>query len=237
MNVDLSTNVIKVEQSEIDNKKSATITYPDSVKDPKGKDKYTSTFWNSLSLRKKNNLPYNTRFFSYNTKGTCGSTASAIMFYYYYDHINKSYIKTDKYKGTAYNNQLGFVNHFKSLLGDDGSGTGYDALKKGINKYLKEIGKSQNCKYITTSNVLYSVSSRIINCIDSKKPCIVGLESEPTYGNHWVVGVGYARYYGIKGRTRKYVDFIKVNNGWYSSSKKSLVYVNYEYVDGLVYLG
>lgn len=131
LNVDLSTHVIKVEQSEIDNKKSATITYPDSVKDPKGKDKYTSTFWNSLSLRKKNNLSHNTRFFSYNTKGTCGSTASAIMFYYY-DNINKSYIKTDKYKGTAYNNQLGFVNHFKSLLGDDGSGTGYDALKKEL---------------------------------------------------------------------------------------------------------
>ena len=30
--------------------------------------------------------------------------------------------------------------------------------------------------------------------------------------------------------------YVKVNNGWYSSKTKSIVYVNYKYVDGVIYL-
>lgn len=220
-----------------DKNMSATITYPDGHKDPKGKTTYTSTTYNSLTLDSKANLPYSTRFFSYNTDGTCGSTASAIMMYYYYDHIGKSYITNNLYIGTTDKKQKAFVNHFKTLLGDNGSGTGFSEVKSGINAYLSEVGKSKDCTYITDANVLSSVISKIKSCINSKKPCIIDLDAEPTYDEHWVVGVGYASYYGIiYGRNRGYVHFVKVNNGWYSNSAKSIVYVNYKYVGGLLYI-
>ncbi len=218
------------------NKKSVTITYPDGGKDPKGKTTYTDTFFKTLTFKSKANLPYSTRYFSYNVNGTCGSTASAIMMYYYYDHIGSSYITNNSYIGKTEAKQKAFVNHFKSLLGDNGNGTGYKKVKDGINKYLGEIGKSKNCDYITSANILENVSSRIMKCIDNKRPCIVGLDGEPTYGDHWVVGVGYAKYYGINGRSRRDVYFIKVNNGWYTTSSKSIVYVNYDYVDGVIFL-
>lgn len=220
-----------------DKNMSATITYPDGHKDPKGRKQYTSTTYNSLTLDSKANLPYNTRYFSYNTDGTCGSTASAIMMYYYYDHIGKSYITNHSYIGTTDQKQKAFVNHFKTLLGDNGSGTGFSDVKNGINSYLSEVGKSKDCTYITDANVLSSVISKIKSCINNKKPCIIDLDAEPTYGEHWVVGVGYASYYGIvNGRNRGYVHFVKVNNGWYDSSAKSIVYVNYKHVGGLLYI-
>lgn len=228
------TDLNKNEKS--DNKKSTTITYPDGLKDPKGKATYSTINYNAMQLVKKSNLSYATRYFSYNTTGTCGSTASAIFTYYYYDHISTSYIKNSNYKGTTYTKQKNLVNKFKNLIGDDGSGTGYSAVKKGINSYLSSIGKSKNCTYITKLNILSSPIAKIMNCIDAKKPCIVGLSKEPTYGNHWVVGVGYAKYHGYYGRNDGYVYFIKVNNGWYTTKSKSIVYVNYKYVDGCIYL-
>lgn len=217
-------------------KTSVTITYPDGMKDSKGKTTYTNTVFNTLTLSSKANLKYATRYFSYNTNGTCGSTAAAIFTYYYYDHISTGYITNSNYKGTSDTKQKNLVNNFKTLIGDDGSGTGYSDVKSGINKYLKSVNKSQNCTYVTKANVITSPITKIMNCIDSKKPCIVGLNNEPVYGDHWVVGVGYARYYGIAGRTRGYVNFIKVNNGWYTSKSKSIVYVNYNYIDGVIYL-
>ena len=75
-----------------------------------------------------------------------------------------------------------------------------------------------------------------MSCINAAKPCIVGLNNEPVYGNHWTVGVGYAKYWGSYGRNTGYTYFIKVNNGWYSSKAKSVVYVNYKYVDGVIFL-
>lgn len=227
----------KIQDVKITNsKKSVTITYPDGVKDPNGNNKYTDTTYTTLTLKSKANLPNSSRYFSYNYNGTCGSTTSAILMYYYYDNINKSYIKNKKYQGRNDNNQKKFVKHFQTLLNDNGKGTSYSKVKSGLNKYLGEVSKSKSCDYVTKSNVLYSVSSKIMNCIDDKKPCIVGLSNEPTYKNHWTVGLGYAKYYGVKGHTRGNVYFIKVNNGWYNSSKKSVVYVNYKYVDGLIYL-
>lgn len=220
----------------ITEKNSYTITFPDSTTGSNGKKTYTDINYNVLSLSKKVNLPYNTRYFSYNTEGTCGSTAAAIFMYYYYDHISTKYITSNKYIGKTYAKQTAFVNNFKTLIGDDGSGTGYKKVKNGINKYLKSINKTQNCKYVTKLNIITSVISKIMSCIDSSKPCIVGLNNEPVYGDHWVVGVGYAKYWGSYGRNTGYTHFIKVNNGWYSSKAKSIVYVNYKYVDGVIYL-
>lgn len=219
----------------IDKKTSITITYPDSTKDSEGNTTYTG-YYKSLTLEKKMNLPCETRYLDYNNDNTCGSLATAIMFYYYYDYINRSYIKSDKYIGTGYVRQKAFYDSFKPLLGDNGDGTSYTQVKNGINKYLKSIEKNPTCTYITTANLLYNVTSKIIDCIENRKPCIVGLSNEPKYGNHWVVGVGYARYQAVDDWDLINIDFIKINNGWYTTKSHSIVYVNSMYVDGLIYL-
>ena len=218
-------------------KKSVTITYPKGIKDPYGNSTYTDTFYKTLTLQKYGSISHHTRYFDLNNGGICGSCATAIMMYYYYDHIDNSYIKNKSYQGKSEKEQKAFVNHLKSVIGDNGKGTGYKKLKDGINKYLGEIGKSKNCKSVEKQFVnLETVSSKIETVIDNKKPCIIGLKGEPKYGNHWTVGGGYARYYGINGHSRNRVYFIKVNNGWYDNREQSIVYVNYKYVDGLLYL-
>ncbi|MCR5629349.1 C39 family peptidase [Eubacterium sp.] len=241
-NIEIEANETKKEKENYigrnvsNDKKSVTITYPKGIKDSQGKSTYTNTFYKTLTLQKYGSIPNRTRYFCHNHNDTCGSTASAIMMYYYYDHISNSYIKNDSYKGNSDKKQEAFVNHFIKIIDDNGKGTGYKKLKKGINNYLDEIGKEKNCKYITRDNILSTVSSQIESIIDDNKPCIVGLTKEPVYGEHWVVGGGYARYYGINGRNRGRVYFIKVNNGLGSSREKNIVYVNYDYVDGVMYL-
>ena len=221
-------------------KMSATITYPKGIKDGYGRSTYTTTRYNSLTLEDYGSISHRTRCFSYNNNGTCGSTASAILMYYYYDHLDKSYVKNNSYKGKDEDSQEAFVEHFKKLI-DDGKGdTDYPKLKKGINKYLAEIGKSKNCKYAKDSGlaqvIFNSVYERIKKVINSKKPCIVGLKNEPKYGNHWVVCGGYAEYWGTNKIFTEPVIFIKINNGWYFTREESVVYVNYNYVDGVIYL-
>ena len=217
-------------------KKSATITLPDGINYSDGKRQYTHIHYNTLTLKSKNTLPYHSRYFSYNYNSTCGSTAAAILIYYYFDHVDKSYIKTDKYKKGDITSQKALVKRFQKLLGDNGNGTTNAEVRNGINRYLKSIGKKGSCKYISKYNVIHSVISKIKNRINNKRPCIVGLEGEPEYKDHWCVGIGYASYYGINGHSRGYVHFIKINNGWGNSFSKNVVYVNYKYVDNVIYL-
>ncbi|MDE6254477.1 MAG: C39 family peptidase [Lachnospiraceae bacterium] len=230
--IDIKENTGIVNRGSASAKGSATITLPDGIRYSDGRTTYTDKIYNTLTLKSKASLPYHTRYFSYNTEGTCGSTAAAIFTYYYYDHVAKSYIKSNKYKKS----QEEFVEAYKELLKDEGKGTKYRDVKNGINKYLKSIGKKQNCTYITKWNLLSTIISKIKNRINHKRPCIVGLTGEPRFNEHWVVGIGYASYYGINGRSRGYVNFIKVNSGNGYSFSGSVVYVNYKYVDCAIYL-
>ncbi|MCR5629684.1 hypothetical protein [Eubacterium sp.] len=217
-------------------RKGVSITYPNGIKDPYGNSTYTTAKYKTLYLQKYGSISHRTRYYDYNRNKTCGSMASSIMMYYYFDHIDSSYIKNNTYKGKNDESQRAFYKHFCGLVGDPGIGSTYDELKNGINKYLGEIGKSKSCKYIKDGDLFTSVSSKIETIIDNKKPCIIGLKNEPKYGNHWTVGGGYARYYGIDGHFRERVYFIKVNNGLEKTREKSIVYVNYKYVDGVLYL-
>lgn len=74
--------------------------------------------------------------------GTCGSTASAIFTYYYYDYVSKSYINNKKYIGTTDKYQKALVNNFKTLLGDDGKGTTYHKKSKSYFLMVKLKGLS-----------------------------------------------------------------------------------------------
>lgn len=144
-------------------------------------------------------------------------------------------IKNNKYKKGDRTSQEALVKRFQKLLGDNGNGTTENEVRNGINRYLKSIGKKGTCKYISKYNVIHSVITKIKNRINNKRPCIVRLEREPKYGNHWVVGIGYASYYGINGHSRGYVHFVKINDGWGKSFLQSVVYVNYNYIDGVIY--
>lgn len=219
-------------------KNSVTIKFPDSTKYENGSSTYTASAYQKLSLKERKNLSHDTRFFCYNTDGTCGSTASAIFTYYYYDYVSKSYINNKKYIGTTDKYQKALVNNFKTLLGDDGKGTTYSDLKSGVNKYLSSVGKGKNFDYVTKKNVATTPYAKIKSKIDSGRPCIVGLSKDPIYGDHWVVGVGYLKYTGTKsnGRSNGDLNFIKVNNGWFKNKSSSIVYVNYGYVDGVGYI-
>lgn len=128
------------------------------------------------------------------------------------------------------------VEKYKRLIGDKGKGSMYWDVRNGINKYLKSIGKKENCRYITRLNLTNTVISKIKDHINHKRPCIVGLSSEPVYGNHWVVAIGYATYYGINGHSRAYVNFVKINDGLGESFSQNVVYVNYKYVYSAIYL-
>lgn len=163
-------------------------------------------------------LPYDTRYFSYNNNGNCGSTAAAIMMFYYYDHIDSSYI-TNAY----YRNEYNMVNHFKNIMNDNGNGTSYSQLKNGINTYLEEVNKSKSCSYVTIANIFNRPDTIIQSNIRAGEPCIIRLSDDPSYGNHWVVCIGYQIYTSA--------THYKVNNGY-----GNIVFVNGSYVDGVVYI-
>lgn len=217
-------------------KKSATITLPDGISYSNGKRTYTSKYYNVLTLKSKKTLPYHSRYFDYNDNNTCGSTAAAILTYYYYDHVAKSYIKSNKYKKGNDVSQEAFVKLYRKLIGDKGKGANDWQVKDGINKYLKSIGKKENCRCVSKHNILYTVFSQITDKINHKRPCIVGLNKEPKYGDHWVVGIGYAIFNGHTDYGRGSEVFIKINNGWGESFSQNVTYVNYKYVDCVIYL-
>lgn len=178
-------------------------------------------------MDEKKTLPYSTVAVDNNVNGTCGSTAATIMFLYYYDHIKK-YI-TEKERN-SYNS---LTKTLISYIEPKGGGTGYSALKSGINRFLDARSKSRIADYVTDSNIITSPFAKIKSCINNKKPCIVGLESStPKYGAHWVVGTGYTTYKWSKPDATIIVQkFIQMNDGWGNKGK----YINYKYVDGTVY--
>lgn len=168
-------------------------------------------------------LPNNTRYFSYNNNNNCGSTAAAIMMFYYYDYYDSGYI-TNAY----YRNEYNLVNHFRNIMDDNGEGTTYQQLKNGINNYLGEVNKNQSCSYTKVGFVFKKPDSIIQSYINNGEPCIIGLSNDPTYGNHWVVCIGYQVY--TSG------NYYKVNNGWGNTEASSIVYINGTYIDGVVYI-
>ena len=224
------------ENTGIVNRGTVTITLPDGINYSNGKSTYTDKIYKTLTLKSKSTLPYHSRYFDYNDNNTCGSTAAAIFTYYYFDHVSKSYIKDNGYKKSDEKSQRKLVERYKRLIGDEGKGSMYWDVRNGINKHLKSVGKKENCRYITRLNLAYTVISKIKDRINHKRPCIVGLSSEPIYGNHWAVAIGYATYYGINGRSRGYVNFVKINDGLGESFSQNVVYVNYKYVYSAIYL-
>lgn len=183
----------------------------------------------NVYLSDMNTLSNSTVLVDNNINGTCGSTAATILFLYYYDYIDSKYI-TRAERANFNNLTLKLISYIEPNCG----GTSYSELKKGINKFLADRNLSENCKYITNVNILFSVINKIESYIDADKPCIVGLKSStPTYGAHWVVATGYATYIWDKpDSTLPCERFVQINDGWGNDN----IWINTKYIDGTIYL-
>lgn len=151
--------------------------------------------------------------YAYNPNGICGSTAAA-MYLRYYD-----YYKNDKYVPLSLSSSDG-VNLIKYLVPYiDGStpGSTPGEVQIGIKNYLSGQGVSASI-YLSNFNI-----GTVAGLVSSNKPFVAGLSNDPTYGEHWVTGYGYA------GNSSG--DFIIVNDGWGGSN----IYINTIYNDFMVY--
>lgn len=166
-------------------------------------------------------LVNDTRLFDTNTNDNCGSTAAAILFTYYREHLNKNYVK-DAYftaDGRALTDLL--ITHIEP----NGGGSTAPKLKSGMNSYLKSISLAQNVDYVTVYNAFTRPQDKMEAYIDSGRPCIIGTWEDPKYEAHWAVAIAYIR-------TSTTVAFMTVNDGWGDDEGK----VNYAYLDTTVFI-
>lgn len=162
--------------------------------------------------------PYNT-----NTggRGICGATAAAIMLEYFYSHINSSVLSPiffpygESDDGVCLTEVLA-NNYIK------GSATIYD-IKTGLNKFFEMmVIPSLKADYVTEWNILTKPTDRMEFEILADWPCIIGLTKEPTYGEHWVVAIGF----------QKEALMAEINDGWGNTG----IWVLYHYIDSCAYL-
>jgi hypothetical protein len=107
-------------------------------------------------------------------------------------------------------------------------------MKSGMNSYLDSRSLPQNTTYVTKLNIFSSVWDKMKGCINDNKPCIIGLASHSTYDDHWVVGTGYRIYESTNNSSELMIDtfYYRINDGW----RNTTVYVNSDYVDGVIYI-
>lgn len=152
--------------------------------------------------------------YSYNPNGICGSTATAMFLMYYDNYINGEYVSS------SLQTSIG-VTLIKALVPYiDGSipGSMPSELKSGLQVYIKD-------RLISHTIVCVSYSSSIFKSrIDANRPIIVDLNSDPTYGEHWVTANGYYM-------ASSSIGYIIVNDGWGSTN----VYINPGYIGYIVY--
>jgi len=94
-----------------------------------------------------------------------------------------------------------------------------EPMRQGMQNYLNWQGVNK------TITCLAYTGTRYKNQINAGKPVIVGLDNDPEYGNHWVVGYGY---YVKKDPN---VSYLLANDGQGYTN----VHINPAYVDYLIY--
>ena len=171
--------------------------------------------------RAYNTLSGTCRTYSFNPTGICGSTAAAIFFMYYNDHID-DYMVLSSYETS---DGVSLITLLEPHIDGEEPGSNTTDLVSGMNWYLRWKGQANSYTAISTTNISYSSYRSII---DSGRPVIIDLNSAPTYGEHWVVGYGYELYV----RANASYEYYIVNDGWGSNS----VFILSDYVGDAVYL-
>ncbi|WP_295207348.1 hypothetical protein [Ruminococcus sp.] len=172
----------------------------------------------------KTTIKGSTRKLNYNTgdKNACGSLATTIMLYYYYDYVSSDYLKA-----SFANNSMMTFEAIRGVIEPKREGTDYTTLPQGIEKAYKTVTSLNSLSAIPQytgdywGRVYYSI-------LRLDEPVIVGLSDHSIYKNHWVVAHGTQIRYN--GNTMIYKWYV-VNDGWGNEN----VLINSSYSDGIVY--
>lgn len=206
-------------KDEVTKKVNSFIDKTDSISRSLNADKTND----SISLRTTTNyINRNFKLYRKNTDGRCGSVAAAILLAYYNDYGYSGLVPS-----AYYNNELTFTNYLKPHIEDvDGNaGATVSELKSGLNWYINNKGFSSS---LTAYSRILGLFISYKNRIDNLTPVCISVSSEPTYGDHWVVGYGY-RYESLLSFNNK---FATVNDGWGHMGRE----INWDYVNYLVYV-
>lgn len=157
-------------------------------------------------------LPYQTRTYQYNPDGRCAAVAASIYLMYFHDYINSDYVGQSWVTADGVN----FINHLTNNY--FGVSTSYWDLRDGINEYYDSLGLDATVK----SLLYFNVWSQTVSCINNYKPCILLVNGDPTYGDHFVVVTGYFEY----------ADYYYIVNDGHGSTN---VYLKTGYEVALVY--
>lgn len=166
-----------------------------------------------------------TRLLNYNGGDliACGSLATTILLFYYYDYVSHDYLKS------AYANdpQKAFET-LRKIIEPQKIGTNYEELTSGIEKAYKQVTSLTSLETVTRrSGDYWGMTYYNVNALNT--PVIAGLANHPIYKGHWVVAYGTKlRYNGNKIIYKWYI----VNDGWGNDN----VVINSNYCDGIVYL-
>lgn len=174
-------------------------------------------FFITPRANKVGSLAHNTKAYTYMPLKGCGATASGILLKYYDDYVSGSYIPSSL---ESTNGQL-VIDAIYARMTDPETGSSYAELKGALNIYLK-----QNYKAHQVTTVTYNWGSTIISKINADRPCILGLTSHPTYGEHWVVVTGYNLNSSNSGT-------YTINDGWGNTG----ININSSYTDGCIHIG
>lgn len=169
----------------------------------------------------KSNTDYTVRIsgsvpnYSYNPNGICGSTAAAMWLRYMDINVSNNYVPSN----LESTNGVSLIQHLVPLIDGDTPGSTPEQLRAGLQSYLNIRGINRII-YNTAWN-----STTFKNIISQNTPVIVDLDSDPTYGEHWVVAYGYYV------RSSPNISYIIVNNGWGNTN----VHINPSYIGRIVY--
>ncbi len=146
----------------------------------------------------------------------CGSIASAITMRYYYDNVNKKYVDSNK---ISENSLIALMQHYV------GAGkTTYPQVVNGLNNYFTS-RKLNNFARAERGFNFNKLQNRIYN----NRPVIIGTDNDQKYGNHWIIGHGYA----IIRDSVTTTNYAIVNDGW----RHNNIWINIKAssLDGLIY--
>lgn len=148
--------------------------------------------------------------------GSCGSIASAICMRYYYDYVSKSYVNPKQISESS------LINLMKKYVG--AYGTNYPQVVTGLNTYFKDKRINHTARTINGFDF-----SKLIERTQRNRPIIIGTKNDNKYGNHWLIGHGYA----ITNDSSETTKYAIVNDGW----RHNNIWVNIKTasLDGIIY--
>lgn len=179
-----------------------------------------------------NVLSHAPRRLNYNTEGTCGSLAAAILLCYYHDYIDSKYLKQE-YSNNPKELHQDLINHIE-IHGEMGAlkGSNMSSLRSGLHFAIPLVShfKTKEIDVLTDTSSYLSIWNHAYYLTNNVKiPYILSIQNHPQYKYHWVVGYGTSQF---RNGTSVLNRFYIVNDGW----GKNDIRIAYGFCNGMVYL-